>query len=302
MLRHLTLALAATTAFATASTAELRDTAKKLSDSHKDAIVWLSVLAKTSMGAEGEVPAQIKAMLAGQDKEEKSEATGTVIDASGLIVTALGSIDKSSMVDGQTVNTAMGPIKLKASSEIKEIKVIMADGSEVPADLVMKDEDLGLAFVKVRSDSEEAKGVEFKAIDLADSAPGALLDECIALGRLDESLNREPSLLTSEISGMTVRPRMFYRVVTDAVGCPVFLANGKLLGVSVLRQPKGGAGRNGQIQVTPVILPAADVAKVAAQAKEAKPAAPAPAPAPAPAVEAPPAPEEKPVEEKPAGE
>jgi hypothetical protein len=291
MIRHLTLALAATTAFATASTAELRDTAKKLSDSHKDAVVWLSVLAKTSMGAEGEVPAQIKAALAGQDKEEKSEITGTVIDASGLIVTALGGLDKSSMVDGQTVNTPMGEIKLKAQSEIKEIKVIMADGSEVPADLVMKDEDLGLAFVKVRSDSEEAKGVEFKAIDLADSAPGALLDECIALGRLDESLNREPSLLTSEISGMTVRPRMFYRVNTDAIGCPVFLANGKLLGVSVLRNPKGGASRNGQIQVSPVILPAADVAKVAAQAKEAKPAAPAPAAEAAPAAE-----------EKPAGE
>ena len=294
MIRHLTLALAATTAFATASTAELRDTAKKLSDSHKDAVVWLSVLAKTSMGAEGEVPAQIKAALAGQDKEEKSEVTGTVIDASGLIVTALGGLDKSSMVDGQTVNTPMGEIKLKANSEIKEIKVIMADGSEVPADLVMKDEDLGLAFVKVRADSEEAKGVEFKAIDLADSAKGELLDECIALGRLDESLNREPSLLTSEISGMTVRPRMFYRVTTDAIGCPVFLASGKLLGVSVLRNPKGGASRNGQIQVSPVILPAADIAKVAAQAKEAKPAAPA--------AEAAPATEEKPAEEKPAGE
>jgi len=298
MLRHLTLALAATTAFATASTAELRETGKRLSDSHKDAIVWLSVLAKTSMGAEGDVPAQIKAMLAAQDKEEKSEVTGTVIDASGLIVTALGGLDKSSVVNGQTVNTQMGEIKLKAQSEIKEIKVITADGSEVPADLVMKDEDLGLAFIKVRSDSEEAKGVEFKAIDLADSAPGALLDECIALGRLDESMNREPSLLTTEISGMTVRPRMFYRVSTDAIGCPVFLASGKLLGVSVLRNPKGGAGRNGQIQVSPVILPAADVAKVAAQAKEAKPAAPAPAPA----VEAPPVSEQKPVEEKPAGQ
>jgi hypothetical protein len=287
MIRSLTLAaFAATTVLASASTAELRATAKKLSESHKDAVVWLSVLSKTSMGAEGEVPAQIKQALAGQDKEEKSEVTGTVIDASGLIVTALGGLDKSSMVDGQTVNTPMGEIKLKASSEIKEVKVITADGSEIPADLVLKDEDLGLAFIKVRSDSEEAKGVEFKAIDLADSAKGEILDECIALGRLDESLNREPSLLTSEISGITVRPRMFYRVNTDAVGCPIYLANGKLLGVSVLRSPKGGSGRSGQIQVSPVILPAADIAKVAAQAKDAKP------------VEAAPAKEEKPAEEK----
>jgi hypothetical protein len=272
MIRNLTLALAATTALASAATDELHDNAKKALAAHGDAIVWLSVLAKTSMSAEGEVPPQLKAALAGQEKEEKNEVTGTVVDASGLIVTALGGMDKSSMVDGQTVNTPMGEIKLKASSEIKEVKVITADGSEIPADLVLKDEDLGLAFIKVRSDSEEAKGVEFKAIDLADSAKGEILDECFALGRMDEALNREPSLLTTEISGITTRPRVFYRVATDAIGCPVFLANGKLLGVSVLRQPKGGAARGNQLQISPVILPAADIAKIAAQAKDAKPA------------------------------
>jgi hypothetical protein len=275
MNRYLTLlALAASTGFATASTAELRDTGKKLSDAHKDSIVWLSVLSKTSMSADGEVPAQLKSMLAGQDKEEKNEVTGTIVDASGLIVTALGGLDKSTMVDGQTVNTPMGAIKLKSTSEIKEVKVITADGSEIPADLVMKDQDLGLAFIKIRSDSDEAKGVKFEGIDLADSAKGEILDECIALGRLGESLNREPSLLTTEISGITTRPRTFYRVSTDAIGCPVYLANGKLLGVSVLRKPKGGAASGGQIQVSPVILPAADIAKIAAQAKEAKPVAP----------------------------
>jgi S1-C subfamily serine protease len=293
MIRHLTLlALAATATLAPAASPELRETARKLSTDHQEAVVWLSVLAKTSMGAEGDVPAQLKAALAGQDKEEKSEITGTVIDAaSGLIVTALGGLDKSSMVDGQTVNTPMGAIKIKATSEIKEVKVITADGSEIPADLVLKDEDLGLAFVKVRTDSDEAKGVEFKAIDLADSASGQLLDDCVALGRLDESLNREASVMTSEITGITTRPRTFYRASTDAIGCPVFLGNGKLLGVTVLRSPKGASARGGQIQVSPVILPAADIAKVAAQAKEAKPVEAAPAEAPA---------DETPAEEKPA--
>lgn len=289
MIRTIALALAATTVIASASSPELRETARKLSGQHKDAVVWLSVLAKTSMTADGDVPAQIKSALAAQEKEEKSEVTGTVIDASGMIVTALGGLDKSSMVDGQTVNTPMGAIKLKSNSEIKEVKVITADGSEVPADLVLKDADLGLAFIKVRMDSEEAKGVEFQSINLADSAKGEVLDECIALGRLDESLNREASLLTTEISGITTRPRTFYRVATDAIGCPVYLANGKLLGVSVLRNPKGNSSRTGQIQISPVILPAADIAKVAEQAKSAKP------------VEAPKA-EEKPAEDKPAEE
>ena len=219
MFRTITLALAATTALASASTADLRDTAKKLSAEHKDAVVWLSVLAKTSMTTEGDVPAQIKAALAAQEKEEKSEVTGTVIDAtSGMIVTALGGLDKSSVVDGQTVNTPMGAIKLKANSEIKEVKVITSDGSEIPADLVLKDADLGLAFIKIRMDSDEAKGIELQAISLADSAKGEVLDECIALGRLDESLNREASLVTTEISGITTRPRTFYRVNTDTIG------------------------------------------------------------------------------------
>ena len=272
MFRTIALALAATTALASASTADLRDTAKKLSAEHKDAVVWLSVLAKTSMTTEGDVPAQIKAALAAQEKEEKSEVTGTVIDAtSGMIVTALGGLDKSSVVDGQTVNTPMGAIKLKANSEIKEVKVITSDGSEIPADLVLKDADLGLAFIKIRMDSDEAKGIELQAISLADSAKGEVLDECIALGRLDESLNREASLVTTEISGITTRPRTFYRVNTDTIGCPVYLASGKLLGVSVLRNPKGNSSRTGQIQISPVILPAADIAKVAEQAKEAKP-------------------------------
>ncbi|MDB6078537.1 MAG: hypothetical protein JWO82_2284 [Akkermansiaceae bacterium] len=259
--RLLMAAAMASTAFA--SSGELRTTALKLSESHKDAIVWLSVLSKTTVSAEG-----ISAPP--QEKEDKGEITGTVVDPSGLIVTALGGIDKAAMVNGQMVDTPKGRVKLNATSEVKDLKVITADGTEIPADLVMKDVDLGLAFIKVRMDSEEAKGVKFASVDLNDSAKGEMLDDCIGLGRLDQNLNREPSVLTSEITGITTRPRVFYRVVMDSIGCPVFLSTGKLLGISVIRQPKNGGG---QFQVAPVILPAADVAKVAAQAKDAKPEA-----------------------------
>ncbi len=291
IIRNLTLAalLGVTTSLLPAAPPELREAARKLSAAHGESIVWLSVLSKTSMSVDGDAPPQMKAALAGQSQESKTETTGTIVDASGLIVTALGAMDRSSLVDGQTVNTPMGSFKLKSNTEVKEVKVITADGSEVPADVVMKDEDLGLAFIKVRSDSDEAKGVEFKAIDLADSAKGELLDDCVGLGRLDESLNREPSVITTEISGITTRPRTFYRVMTDTVGCPMFLANGKLLGLSVVRKPKSAGGIDAGTQITQVILPAADVAKVAAQAKEAKPEPPKPA-------------EDKPAEEKTADE
>ncbi|MCU0797740.1 MAG: serine protease [Akkermansiaceae bacterium] len=275
--RILLASLALATPLLHAASPETRDAGRKLSASHHESVVWLSVLAKTSMDAEGNVPAEVRAALAGQSTEAKSEITGTVIDASGLIVTALKGMDKGSLLDGQTIQSGMGPIKLKASSEIKEIKVITSDGSEIPADLVLKDEDLGIAFIKVRSESDEAKGVTFHAIDLADSASGEPLDDCITLGRLDESLNRTSCILAGEIIAKAEKPRVIYRIDDDSVGCPIFLANGKLLGISVIPRTKNLADASGQMQITPVVLPAADIAKVAAQAKE----------APAPAAEAP---------------
>jgi S1-C subfamily serine protease len=269
MIRILTAALLSTSGLALAASGELHATATKLTESHADSVVWMSVIAKVSMSADGDVPDQVKAQLSGQDRETTIETTGTFIDSSGMLVTALARLDQSSMVDGKTVNTPMGAIKLKAKSEIKEIKVIMPDGTEIPADLVLKDNDLGLGFVKLRMDSDEAKDVEISAIDLADSADGKLLDDCVALGRMDETFQREPSVLTSEISGITTRPRTFYRVMTDSIGCPVFLSSGKLLGLSVIRKPSGDLG--GDTKLAPVVLPAAEIAKLATQAKEAAP-------------------------------
>ncbi|MBK1826501.1 S1 family peptidase [Haloferula rosea] len=272
MLRFLAPALIAC-APAQAATGELHATATQLHETHADSVVWLNVIAKTSMSVDGDAPAQLKAQLSAQDRETTTETTGTFISKDGLIVTALAQLDQSSLVDGQTVNSPMGPIKLKAKSEVKEIKVIMPDGTEIPADLVLKDTDLGLGFVKLRMDSDEADGVEIKAIDLANSAKGSLLDDCIGLGRLDDSMNREPSVITSEISGITTKPRTFYRVNADAIGSPIFLSNGKLLGITVVRKPAGNlSGSN--TKLTPVVLPAADVAKIAEQAKDAEPEIP----------------------------
>jgi hypothetical protein len=257
-------------ATAHAAPAELREAALKLHEAHRDAVVWVSVIAKTTMSADGDAPEQIKAQLAGQERETTNETTATFISKDGLLVAALPQLDQSSVVDGRTIQTPMGPVKLKSESQIQEIQVIMADGTEVPADLVLKDPDLGLAFIRVRMDSEEAEGLEIHAIDLADSAEGTMLADCIGLGRLDQNFNRDPSIITSEITGITKRPRTFYRVMTDSVGCPIFLADGKLLGITIVRKPSGDIQGN-NVQLSPAVLPAADIAKVAEQAKTAQP-------------------------------
>ena len=275
MIKSILIASLFATGSLLAASGELQSSALKITASHQDAVVWLSVITKTTLGTDGDASAQIKAQLAGNDKEEKVEATGTIIDPSGLIVTALASIDKSSAIDGKTVNTGAGSVKLKASCEFKEIKVIMPDGTEIPADLVLKDNDLGIGIIRIRKDSKEAEGVTFTAVDVTASADGKLLDDCILLGRLGQIMNREPSVICSEISGITTKPRKFYRVLGDSVGCPIFLGDGKLLGITTLRAPAGDLS-GGAVAMSPFVLPAADVAKLVTQAKAA-PAVKAPA-------------------------
>jgi hypothetical protein len=261
-----TLAAFATLSFpAHAAPPELRETARRLSAAHRDSVVWISVISRTNLSVDGDAAPEIKAALASQDKESKHEVTGTVIDPAGLIVTALSGLDKSSMVDGKSIPTPAGEIKIKASAEIKTVTIIAADGSERPADLVLKDDDLGLAFIRVRPATPLQSYPALQAVSLADSASAEVLDDAITLGRLDNSLDRAPCTLTSEIIGKVTNPRTFYRIQNDSVGCPIFLGSGKLLGISILRPQQIALDPSGQLNASPVVLPAADIARAAAQ-------------------------------------
>ncbi|MEX1117103.1 MAG: trypsin-like peptidase domain-containing protein [Akkermansiaceae bacterium] len=103
------------------------------------------------------------------------------------------------------VNGPQGPIKLSAKSTTKEVKILMSDGSETPAKVAFKDPDLDLAFIR----PEKADGVKFTPVDTANSAPMALLDDVIILGRLGRDLNREPVVMTSEVISIISKPRTF---------------------------------------------------------------------------------------------
>ncbi len=257
-----------------AATGPVKDKALELSKDHAESIVWVTLISKVTIAPDGDSPPGVRLNMGG-DRDRKSEVTGTIIDASGLIVTSLGALDNSSLMDGREVDTKAGKIRIKVTSEVKECKVILADGTEVPADLVLKDADLDLAFVRLRADSPEAKGLVFKPVNFEDSAVAALLDDAICLGRLDANLNREPTALVSEVSAVMRKPRKFYRIYSDAVGCPVFNTAGKVLGLTTLRTPQ--SSDEGNMKSTPVVLPATDVVKIAAQAKTAQVPVKAPA-------------------------
>ena len=187
---------------------------------------------------------------------------------------AKGEVIESRDTDGK--NTRLGWITLPAfyaemdrhgqadaKSTTKEVKIIMPDGTETPAKVAFKDADLDLAFIR----PEKADGVTFTPVDIANSAPFAMQEDAIILGRLGKDLNREPVVMTSEIISIITKPRTFARVGAPCLGMPIFNSEGKFVGFGINRfSAKGEDSDQGPTSAN-VVLPAADLIESAAQAK-----------------------------------
>ena len=79
--------------------------------------------------------------------ESKQDLTGTVLDGSGLTVLALSACDPSEMYQrmmGEDYSRG------RVETEITDMKILLDDGTEVPAEIVLRDKDLDLAFIRPR--------------------------------------------------------------------------------------------------------------------------------------------------------
>jgi S1-C subfamily serine protease len=235
-----------------AASGPLKEKANALLTQYKDSTLFVSAVVSIEVTA-GDMPTQ--------KEEKKMEVIGTVINKDGLIVAPLSTLDAAATMDGRTVNTPKGPLKLSAKSDIKEVKIIMPDGSEADAKVVLKDVDLDLVFIK-----PDKKADNFTPINTADSAPIALLDDVIVLGRLGKDLNREAMIITGEVISVVKKPRVFGEITAPATGMPVFNDQGKFIGIGINRLSSKGA-TDGNVAGSAVLLPAADLLESASQVK-----------------------------------
>lgn len=233
----------------------LREKGLALSTAHKDSVLYLTALVEMEVTL-GENPSK--------KEERKIEIIGTVIDKDGLIAAPLSLLDVAANIDGRTVNSPRGAVKIAAKGTTKEVKILMPDGSEIPAKVVSKDPDLDLAFIRPE-DPEAAK--QLTAIDSANHAPLELLQDIIVLGRLGKELNRESVVFTSEIVSLIRKPRTFGKISAQALGMPVFNRDGKFLGIGINRFSAKNDTENQAPSASSVILPAADLLESASQAQ-----------------------------------
>lgn len=240
--------------------AAMREVAKKWQES----IVNVRVSLKVRMSVGGR---EVQSM------DDTVEAVATVIDPSGLTVMSLSSLDPGAMMNRFfSASGGSDDQKMSIESEPSDVRIRLAGGRELPAAIVLRDQDLDLAFI--RPTTKPASPLT--AIDLSDAGTPAVLEDLVVLGRLGRVGGWTPSAILYSVAAIMQKPRTFFVLNgPTGTGMPAFRANGKIVGILTIRQIDPGRmsmfGMMGGTEgagVIAVVLPAADVLEIARQADE----------------------------------
>lgn len=231
---------------------ELALTGRQIVSKNQDAIVTAQLVVKTNVSYEGqEMPPQ----------EEKIEANAVIIDPNGLAVTPLSEISpEESMSDflGEEAD------KYKVSTDITDVKLLLVNGQEIPATIVLRDKELDLAFLRPVTKPEKP----LAAVDLAKAGKPELLDQVLALSRQGVAANRAIAASFDRIETVVEKPRFF--CIPDQgldMGASVFTLDGSFAGLVVMRQIASAADTASWYDNSAqIILAPADIREAAKQA------------------------------------
>jgi S1-C subfamily serine protease len=191
-------------------------------------------------------------------QEQKLEALGTIIAEDGLTVLSLNKVDPTANIlsrirsPGASVNV-----------NYTEVMILMQDGTEVPAKLLLKDSDLDLAFVlPIEERKNEFKDVVFSRVpkQASENDLPVILDEVVSIGKLRKTLYRQSTLRRGWVNAVIEKPRTYFVIENTSPGTPVFNSMGNWLGVVVYKMV---SGRPSEI----VTLPATDILEIAEQVR-----------------------------------
>jgi hypothetical protein len=224
---------------------EVANAGRAVLKKYQEAVIGVKVVAKVA------VPGREST------QEIKIDAVGIVVDAKGLTVASLRVVEPSEVLSQAA--------RRDIQAEVTDIKLVLADRTEVPAALVLRDKDLDLAFLRPTEKLPKPAAV----VPLDGAAKPEVLDNVIALARSNRSPRLSPTLIDGRIAGIVEKPRLFYigapSLMNSGAGSAVFALDGKFIGQILLQ-------RTVKNETWLVIVPAADIAETAKQAPAAAPA------------------------------
>jgi len=233
-------------------------------EKNQDAVVTVQLVIKQKFSMMG---------AGSEEDESKQEATGVVIAPDGLTVLALSTTDPTSIYESMVSNM---DDKFKIESNLSDVKILLGDGTEIPAKVVLRDKDLDLAFIR----PTEKPAKPLAALDLSQSGEPQMLDPLIALNRLGRVAGRAYCASIERVYAVVHKPRTFYVPGNDpthsGLGSPLFTLDGKIVGIITLRTIKTSSGGLGGMMgslaggmddsMIAIIVPAADIEEAALQA------------------------------------
>ena len=164
---------------------------------------------------------------------------------------------------------------LKFDTEVKDVKIVLADETELPAEVVLRDKDLDLAYLR----PIEKPSKPLVALDLTKSIKPQVLDEVVTLNRLGKVANRVVTVSLERVDALVTKPRLFYTMGvggSSGVGSPVFTLTGVPLGIILIRsvptdnESSSKANFGQKDGFTLIVVPTADILEDAKQALETK--------------------------------
>ena len=205
---------------------------------------------------------KIRANVGGQEQqvEQQAQANGTILDASGLTVLSLSTLQPDDMMARSLSARTRPGTRVDVISEPSNVRMRTGDGREIAARLVLRDEDLDLAFIKpIDPPSPAVTWVGEPA------AKPSLLDLLFVIQRTTETSGFSTAATFGNVQLVVDKPRLYFQAAmagngASALGSPVFDASGRFVGVIVMRST-GSRGPS-----LTAILPADDIRDIAKQA------------------------------------
>src|SRR5947199_10329290 len=106
---------------------DLASKGREIFKKYQSTVLTVQLVVKSKIGFAG---------FGGDARESKQEVTGTVIDPSGLVAVSLASTDPTSLIQGMMGGLSGDGeenMKFKMESELSDVKLLLNDGSELPA-------------------------------------------------------------------------------------------------------------------------------------------------------------------------
>ncbi len=237
---------------------------RKILSDKGSALVTVKFLLKANMGPMG------------GETEQENEITGVMIDPKGV---ALCSNTQLGGFIGM-IKRMIGPMMGEITATPTDLKVLVGEDTEGrEAELVARDSELDLAWVRIKQPGEKA----YDFIDLSKGVGAEVGQPIVTLRRMGKYFARVAVAADAYIGGTTTKPRNLLVPTTGTagvLGVPVFTPDGQLIGVTILQVPESedtepnpmamlsGMMSGMQDAMSGLILPAADVAKATARALE----------------------------------